>query len=202
MADFVELKKAIDEFAKSVVLEAQRNIGATQSVSKFAISKKIRKNFVYTGKLKQSLRHKVKNDFSIEFFAIGSAQKYASVIEHGQMGASEAPTDDPYYMPTPNKYRMTKMPPSKVIIKWMKKRSGFRFRDADGKFKSNPSKSELKGLAYTIARAMKRRGRVGLHYFEHAYNDVLEDKVKLLNKGMQSDLDIALTSIFKRTGVI
>jgi hypothetical protein len=202
MADFTELKKAIDEFAKAVVLEAQRNIGATQSVSKFRVAKSIRKNFVYTGKLKSSLRAKVNKDLSIDFYAVGAAQKYAHVIEDGQMGASESPTDDPYYKPTPNKFKMKKMPPSKVILKWMKKRSGFRFRDADGKFTSKPSESQMKGMAYTIARAMKRRGRVGLHYFEHAYEDVLEAKRAQLSKGLGSDLDKQLTAIFKRGGLI
>jgi len=201
MADFTELKKAVDEFAKAVVLEAQKNIGATQGVSKFKISRKIRKNFVYTGKLKSSLRHKVNKDLSIDFYAIGAAQKYASIIEEGQMGASESPTDDPYYMPT-GRYKMKKMPPSKMILKWIKKRSGFRFRDADGKFTSKPSESQMKGMAYTIARAMKRRGRVGLHYFEHAYEDVLEAKRAQLSKGLGSDLDKQLTAIFKRGGLI
>jgi hypothetical protein len=201
MADFTELKKAVDEFAKAVVKEAQRNIGATQGVSKFKISRKIRKNFVYTGKLKSSLRHKVNKDLSIDFYAIGAAQKYASIIEEGQMGASESPTDDPYYMPT-GRFKMKKMPPSKMILKWIKKRSGFRFRDKDGKFISKPSESQMKGMAYTIARAMKRRGRVGLHYFEHAYEDVKAEKIKMLQKGLNNDLEKQLLNVFKRTGLI
>jgi hypothetical protein len=202
MADFTELKKAVDEFAKAVVFEAMRNIGATQSVSKFRVARSIRKNFVYTGNLKSSLRAKVNKDLSIDFFVVGSAQKYAQVIEDGQMGISEAPTTDKYYMPTPNKFKMKKMPPSKVILKWMKKRSGFRFRDKDGKFKSKPTESQMKGIAYTIARAMQRRGRVGLHYFEHAYEDVLKAKREKLNKGLGSDIDKQLLAIFKKGGLI
>lgn len=201
MAEFTELKKAVNEFAKAVVLEAQKNIGASQSVSTFKVSRRIRKNFVFTGKLKSSLRAKVNKDLSIDFYAIGAAQKYASVIEEGQMGISGAPTGDAYYMPT-GRYKMNKMPPSKIIMKWMMKRNGFRYRDKDGKFISKPSESQLKGIAYTIARAIQKRGRVGLHYFEHAYEDVKEKKIQLLQNGLADDINKQLLKTLKKSGLI
>jgi len=60
--EFSNLKELLNEFVTEVVQEAQRNIGATQKVSKFKVSKTISKNFVAIGKLKSGLRGKVKDD--------------------------------------------------------------------------------------------------------------------------------------------
>lgn len=193
--EFNQLKEYLQEFVDLVVEQAQQNIGASQKVSKFRVSKTITKNFVSSGKLKSSLRGKVNKDLSLSFYVVGTAKQYAQVIEHGQKGTKEMPTDDPYYMPSKGA-STAKMPPSKVIFKWME-RKGIRFRDKEGKFISKPTKSQREGIAFLIARAIKERGRVGLHYFEHAYIDVLEKKgPDILNK-VGEDIQVQLLDTFR-----
>jgi hypothetical protein len=108
------LKALLQEFVTEVVQEAQRNIGATQKVSKFKVSNTITKNFVASGQLKNGLRGKVNKDMTLSFFVVGAAKQYAMAIEHGQKGTKGMPTDDPYYMPSKNA-TTAKMPPSKMI---------------------------------------------------------------------------------------
>ena len=193
--EFSNLKELLNEFVTEVVQEAQRNIGATQKVSTFKVSKTISKNFVASGKLKSGLRGKVNDDLSLSFFVVGAASKYADVIEHGQKGTKGMPTDDPYYMPSKNA-GVAKMPPSKVIFKWMEQKN-IKYRDKDGKFISKPSKSKREGIAYAIAKAIQERGRVGLHYFEHAYIDVLSKRGPDILNSIGEDIRVDLLKTFR-----
>ena len=195
---FVELnnlKALLQEFVTEVVQEAQRNIGATQKVSKFKVSKTISKNFVASGKLKDGLRGKVNKDMTLSFYVVGAAKQYAMAIEHGQKGTKGMPTDDPYYMPSKNA-TTAKMPPSKMIFKWMEKKN-IKFRDENGKFISKPSKSKREGIAYAIAKAIQERGRVGLHYFEHAYLDTLKVMSPDILTSVGKDIEVELLNIFR-----
>ena len=193
--EYNNLKALLDEFVTAVVQEAQRNIGATQRVSKFKVSKIISKNFVSSGALKNGLRGKVNSDMTLSFYVVGSAKKYANVIEHGQKGTKDMPTDDPYYMPSKNA-TTAKMPPSKMIFKWMEKKN-LKYRDKDGKFISKPSKSKREGIAYAIAKAIQERGRVGLHYFEHAYTDVLSKRGPDILNSVGEDIKVQLLDTFR-----
>ena len=189
------LKELLQEFVTEVVQEAQRNIGATQKVSKFKVSKTISKNFVDSGKLKNGLRGKVNKDLSLSFFVVGPAKQYAMAIEHGQKGTKGMPTDDPYYMPSKNA-TTAKMPPSKMIFKWME-RKNIKFRDENGKFISKPSKSKREGIAYAIAKAIEERGRVGLHYFEYAYLDTLKVMGPDILTSVGKDIEVELLNTFR-----
>lgn len=193
--EFSNLKELLNEFVTEVVHEAQKNIGATQKVSTFKVSKTITKNFVASGKLKSGLRGKVNSDMSLSFYVVGSAKKYAQVIEHGQKGTKTMPTDDPYYMPSKNA-TTAKMPPSKMIFKWMEKKN-IKYRDKDGKFIPKPSKSKREGIAYAIAKAIQERGRVGLHYFEHAYIDVLSKMGPDILNSIGDDVKVELLNTFR-----
>jgi hypothetical protein len=189
------LKALLKEFVAEVVSEAQKNIGATQRVSKFKVSKTISKNFVASGKLKDGLRGKVNSDLSLSFYVVGSAKQYAMAIEHGQKGTKGMPTDDPYYMPSKNA-TVAKMPPSKMIFKWME-RKNIKFRDKDGKFIQKPSKSRREGIAYAIAKAIQERGRVGLHYFEYAYLDTLKVMGPDILTSVGKDIEVELLNTFR-----
>lgn len=189
------LKALLQEFVAEVVSEAQKNIGASQRVSKFKVSKTITKNFVASGKLKDGLRGKVNKDLTLSFFVVGAAKQYAMAIEHGQKGTKGMPTDDPYYMPSKNA-TTAKMPPSKMIFKWME-RKNIKFRDKDGKFIQKPSKSRREGIAYAIAKAIQERGRVGLHYFEYAYLDTLKAMGPDILTSMGKDIEVELLNTFR-----
>ena len=66
---------------------------------------------------------------------------------------------------SPFTYR--KQPPSSVFIKWIKQK-GIKLRDEKGRFKKQ-SESNIKSAAFLIARSVKKRGIVGLRFYEKAY---------------------------------
>ena len=57
--------------------------------------------------------------------------------------------------------------PSSVFIKWIKQK-GIKLRDEKGRFKKQ-SESNIKSAAFLIARSVKKRGIVGLRFYEKAY---------------------------------
>jgi hypothetical protein len=194
--DYKNIKALLQQFADATVMEAQQNIGASQSVSRFKISNTIRKNFNASGTLRNSLRGKVNADLGVSFYAVGKAKEYAHVIEHGQMGKREAPTNDPKFMPTPGKLPTATMPPSSVILKWMATKN-IKLREAGtGKF-TKATEAKKRSVAYAIAKAIERRGRVGLHYFENAYLDTLELYGPKLLKAAGEDINVELLKTFR-----
>jgi hypothetical protein len=194
--DYKNIKALLQQFADATVMEAQQNIGASQSVSRFKISNTIRKNFNASGTLRNSLRGKVNADLGVSFYAVGKAKEYAHVIEHGQMGKREAPTNDPKFMPTPGKLPVASMPPSSVILKWMNTKN-IKLREAGtGKF-TKATEAKKRSVAYAIAKAIERRGRVGLHYFENAYLDTLELYGPKMLKAAGQDINVELLKTFR-----
>jgi hypothetical protein len=73
----------------------------------------------------------------------------------------------------------------------------WKYRDKDGKFISKPSKSKREGIAYAIAKAIQERGRVGLHYFEHAYIDVLSKRGPDILNSIGEDIRVDLLKTFR-----
>lgn len=195
-AEYKNLKALLQQFVDATVSEAQQNIGASQSVSRFKVSTSIRKNFNASGTLRKSLRGRVTADLGVSFYAVGKAKEYAYVIEHGQIGKKEAPTNDPKFMPTPGAMPTASMPPSKVILKWLDTKN-VKLREAGtGKF-IKATEAKKKSVAYAIAKAIERRGRVGLHYFENAYKDMLEIYGPKMLTAVGDDINVELLKTFR-----
>lgn len=195
-AEYKALKALLQQFVDATVSQAQQNIGATQSVSRFKVSSTIRKNFNASGTLRKSLRGKVTPDLGLSFYVVGPAKKYAYVIEHGQLGTKEAPTNDPKFMPTPGALPTAKMPPSSVILKWLENRPVRLREQGTGKF-IKMTEARKKSVAFAIAKRIQERGRVGLHYFENAYKDMLQVYGPKILPAVGEDINAVLLNTFR-----
>lgn len=139
----------LESICQEIVEKAQQNIGAYRMVR----GKKRRR--VATGRLKDSLTYsiaKARSVTRVKFGASGAANKYAEVIEKGRR---------------PN----SKPPPSSAILEWIKKKP-IKPRGRKGGFVKS-SESQLKSIAFLIARSIGVHGIEGIHYFEEAVTEVM-----------------------------
>jgi hypothetical protein len=150
------VNEAIIQFSDEVVKSAKRHLGG----------RKIGRNKNYgvaSGNLKRSLSYRVRvrgNEIrQVTFGARGKANKYAAFVHWGVNGTQKN-QGSPFF-----KFR--KQPPSSVFIPWIKAK-GIRLRDAKGRFKEK-SERNVNSLAFLIARSVKRKGIVGLRFYEKAF---------------------------------
>ena len=143
-------------FAEEVVKSARRHIGGRR------IGKN--KNYgVATGQLKRSLSYKIRvRGNEIREVTFGSKAKHAPFLHWGVNGTHKN-QKSPFF-------NFRKQPPSSVFIPWIKAK-GIRLRDEKGKFKKQ-TESNMNSLAFLIARSVKRKGIVGLRFYEKAYTAV------------------------------
>jgi hypothetical protein len=143
-------------FAEDIVKSARRHIGGRR------IGRN--KNYgVATGKLKRSLSYKIRvRGDEIREVTFGSKAKHAPYIHWGVNGTQKN-QKSPFF-------NFRKQPPSSVFIPWIKAK-GIRLRDEKGKFKKQ-TESNMNSLAFLIARSVKRKGIVGLRFYEKAYTAV------------------------------
>ena len=88
------------------------------------------------------------------------------------------------------------MPPSSAIEKWLITKN-VKLREAGtGRF-TKVTDARRKSIAYAIAKAIEKRGRVGLHYFENAYLEMLEKYGPEIVKTASEDINIELLKTFR-----
>ena len=170
MSDF---NKLLIELSNDILKSAKRHLGGRR------IGKN--KNYgVASGQLKRSLSYRIRvrgNDIKeVTFGAKGKAEKYAPFIHFGVNGTQKN-------QKSPFTFR--KQPPSSVFVKWIKQK-GIRLRDEKGRFKKQ-SASNIKSAAYLMARSVKRRGIVGLRFYEKAYAAVSKRYTKKLGQAVAND---------------
>lgn len=147
-------------FADEVIKSAKRHLGR----------RKIGKNRSYgvaTGSLKRSLTYRVRvrgeEIRQITFGAKGKANDYAPFLHWGVDGTRKS-QKSPFF-----KYKFDN--PSKKhriqLMKWIRAK-GIRARDEKGRFKKQSPES----LAFVLGRAVKRKGIVGLRFYEKAFVSV------------------------------
>lgn len=143
-------------FAEDIVKSARRHIGGRR------IGKN--KNYgVATGKLKRSLSYKIRvRGNEIREVTFGSKAKHAPFLHWGVNGTQKN-QKSPFF-------NFRKQPPSSVFIPWIKAK-GIKLRDKKGRFKKQ-TESSMNSLAFLIARSVKRKGIVGLRFYEKAYTAV------------------------------
>ncbi len=157
------LDKAIEKFAKDVVYEAQRNIGAKHKGRKIDSSGALRKGLMYTKKKKKS-------GLSITFGAKPELQDYASVVEYGRRKGAKAPPPD-------------------AIIQWFKDKP-IRYKE-DGKF-TKATKSKINSMAYLIGQKIKRDGIVGRRYYGRAIETMMKKHQETIAMAYINDLELNL----------
>lgn len=159
----------LESICQEIVEKAQQNIGAYRMVR----GKKRRR--VATGRLKESLTYSITQGRSVtrvKFGASGAANKYADVIEKGRR---------------PN----SKPPPSDTILQWLKQKP-VRLRGPKGGFVKS-TESQLKSVAYLIARSIGVHGIEGIHYFEEAVTEVMGARGQELTEDFIEKLRIKIS---------
>lgn len=170
------LNEVIIRFADEVVKSAKRHLGG----------RRIGKNKSYgvaTGTLKRSLSYRVRvrgNEVrEVTFGARGKADKYASFIHWGVDGTRKS-QNSPFY-----KYKFEN--PSRkhrdALKRWIRAK-GIRARDEKGRFKKQSADS----LAFVLGRAVKRKGIVGLRFYEKAFVAVSGRFNKQIGDAVAEDL--------------
>ena len=159
-------------FAEDIVQSARRHIGGRR------IGKN--KNYgVATGELKRSLNYKIRvRGNEIREVTFGSKVKHAPFLHWGVNGTQKN-QKSPFF-------NFRKQPPSSVFIPWIKAK-GIRLRDEKGKFKKQ-TESNMNSLAFLIARAVKRKGIVGLRFYEKAFTAVSKRFDKKLGEAVAEDI--------------
>lgn len=169
------LNAVLTKFADEVVKSAKRHLGG----------RKIGKNKSYgvaSGTLKRSLsyRIRVQGDTikSITFGAKGKADKYAAFLHWGVDGTRKN-QKSPFF-------KFKKQPPSSVFVPWIKAK-GIKLRDKKGRFKKQ-TESNVNSLAFLIARSVKRKGIVGLRFYEKAFTAVSKRFDKKMGDAIAEDI--------------
>ena len=159
-------------FAEEVVKSARRHIGGRR------IGKN--KNYgVATGKLKRSLNYKIRvRGNEIREVTFGSKVKHAPFLHWGVNGTQKN-QKSPFF-------NFRKQPPSSVFIPWIKAK-GIKLRDKKGRFKKQ-TESNMNSLAFAIGRAVKRKGIVGLRFYEKAFTAVSKRFDKKLGEAVAEDI--------------
>jgi hypothetical protein len=159
-------------FAEEVVKSARRHIGGRR------IGRN--KNYgVATGELKRSLNYKIRvRGNEIREVTFGSKVKHAPFLHWGVNGTQKN-QKSPFF-------NFRKQPPSSVFIPWIKAK-GIRLRDEKGKFKKQ-TESNMNSLAFLIARSVKRKGIVGLRFYEKAFTAVSKRFDKKLGEAVAEDI--------------
>lgn len=158
----------LESICNEIVERAQQNIGAYRMIR----GKKRRR--VSSGKLKDSLTYSItkgQRTTNVKFGASGSASKYANVIEQGRR---------------PN----SKPPPTSAIMDWMKQKP-IRLRGPKGGFVKS-TESEMRKVAYLIARSIGVHGIEGIHYFQEAVEDVMKERGEELAVALAEQLRIKI----------
>jgi len=159
-------------FAEEVVKSARRHIGGRR------IGKN--KNYgVATGELKRSLNYKIRvRGNEIREVTFGSKVKHAPFLHWGVNGTQKN-QKSPFF-------NFRKQPPSSVFIPWIKAK-GIKLRDKKGRFKKQ-TESNMNSLAFLIARSVKRKGIVGLRFYEKAFTAVSKRFDKKLGEAVAEDI--------------
>ena len=182
-----ELEKALQLFAEELVDNARNELG-----------RQVGNNPTYgvaSGQLQRSLGYAVTvrgQDFALNFGVKGAAKTYESYVYFGVNG-----TQRRHGSP----FTFKKQPPTDVILNWLRVK-GVRvlLRDSKGRFKKH-TESGLRGVAFVMARAIKRRGLPGVKYWSTAVKMTLPKHQAKIRQAMKADIITGINiTVGKSTG--
>lgn len=156
----------LESICKDIIERAQRNIGATRTIK----GKKRRR--VASGDLKDSLTYSItkgQRTTKVLFGASGKASKYAGVIEKGRR---------------PN----SKQPPTEPITQWIKTKR-LKPRNNKGVIQKM-TEARIRSMAFAIAKSIGKNGIEGIHYFEDAIKDTMDERGQELTAALAEELRI------------
>jgi hypothetical protein len=175
--DKKEIQKIWLKFADDILNASKRELGVKRigkNRNYGVATRTLQKNLVY------KFRYGNKGVTSIKFHAKGKAKAYAPFIHFGVNGTE---------VNRGSQFTFKKQPPPKAIKAWIRNKP-IRMRDqSSGQFVKKTKNLENQ-VAFLLGRAIKRKGIVGLRYFERGYEYAL--------KKNKTQLEIALANSFAR----
>jgi len=157
-----------ESIAQDVVEAAQRELGATRVV------KGKRRRSVASGTLKNSLTYSATaryNNPVIQFGASGKAADYIRYVNDGRRKGA-------------------KMPPIAPILQWMRIKP-IRLRKAGGGFIKKTPEAE-RAAAWSIARAISKKGIEPFPFFANAIESVLDKRGKEYEEAIKKEIEFRL----------
>lgn len=171
------LWKVGKEFSRYAVEEAKAELNLTRNIR----GKKAKR--VSSGNLKDSLTYKptvYNGRFLVQFYAKGSAGKYADFIEQGVSGTKVK-------MKTPYSFK-SKFANIGAVEKWIRTKP-VRLRDKNGRFKEMSDKN-IRSAAFVMARSIAEKGIVGIQYFQKGIDRALNKYDDKLADALVNDIEI------------
>jgi hypothetical protein len=177
-----DFDKALRDFAEEVNLAAKRELGV----------RKIGKNRSYgvaSRTLQKSLEYSIGNG-RVQF---GSPLPYATFLHWGVNGTQQKQPGAPYSY----RYENPSKPHVKAIREWMDDKPVRLRSQTSGRFvrskryKSKRTGKEIDpkdGIAWTIARSVKRRGITGLRYYTVALETMVPRASETMGEALVNDL--------------
>lgn len=162
----------LESICKDIIERAQRNIGATRTIK----GKKRRR--VASGDLKDSLTYSItkgQRTTKVLFGASGKASKYAGVIEKGRRPNSKPPPVGTIQNPGP-------------IMQWIKTKR-LKPRNNKGVIQKM-TEARIRSMAFAIAKSIGKNGIEGIHYFEDAIKDTMDERGQELTAALAEQLRI------------
>ncbi len=169
--DKEEVEKIWLKFADDILNASKRELGVKRigkNRNYGVATRTLQKNLIY------KFRYGNKGVTTISFQAKGKAKVYAPFIHFGVNG-TEKKQGSPY--------TFKKQPPPKAVKAWIKNKP-IRMRDqTSGQFVKKTKKLEDQ-VAFLIGRAIKRKGIVGVRYFERGYEYALKKNKSQLQQAL------------------
>jgi hypothetical protein len=174
--------KAMNEVAR----QARLNIGSEQTI-RGNDGRLKRRRIDASGALRQSISVTELKRLSGYKYSIGiDMEEYGEYVDQGVSGTRYSTPE-----PSPFRFRNEGVGPDmqNAILKWAKIR-GIRLRDKDGKFiQGTFSSTAYKGLAYVIARGIKRRGISQTYFITTPFRLMEQTLPGQIREALEKDLE-------------
>lgn len=173
----MKFKELQETLGKLIVERAQLELGTTRTL----YGRKVRR--VASDKLRKGLSFSV-NGKKLNF---NTNQNYGVFIHYGVNG-----TKTTYNAPFSYKSGKSGNSKGKIdsIMDWMKVK-GVRVRKADGSFAKQTDENR-RGLAFGIAKKVKKTGIAPLPYYDMAIGHVLRTKKNLIEKAVVKEIELQI----------
>lgn len=184
MAELSELRKMLNEFGVRAVELAKSNLQIDRTID----GKK--RNRVASGKLRDSLTYRLwkrgKTDVIIFTTNSDATREYADVIEEGRRPNSTPPPIQPILA----WIKLKKIRLRNVDSENVMRRSQFKKRATEPKDRED----ELLKVARRMSISIGKKGIKGIHYFQEAIDDALEEFDENIISSLIQDIEKQLKS--------
>ena len=163
----------LNEWSEDVVDAARRNVGAFRTVNGK------RRRIDSSGRLRKGLSYLIYEDDKGVQIRFTSDVEYAIFVNEGVNGTESAYTTRFSYG--------SKQPPIEPILQWMKEKP-LRLRDPETNQFVKATEAKKKGVAFAIARNIRKHGIAPTHFMD----DAIEERIEALKEIMGVKIEMIL----------